>query len=209
MFPRTQLSYHVQRKSLASLGIANEDLKMEGYKWTSQQAFKNFIKDHQAWQYKRDKKIADKVQQKENKIVEQLTFRPKINDHSLEILPKRTQKIENRLMKEGQKIDEKLRSIYESHTFAFQPNIYNKNHNRCQSAIGKPSESILTKKSPNMPPKPPKTSNKDLKKHRIDFQSNYQIIRNDMVRDKQSIREYSPILNSRNLSYYTLSPEKL
>jgi len=55
---------------------------------------------------------------------------------------------------------------------------------------------------------PPK-SIKQRTTQRVELNEKYKFIRNQVSRERTKIREYSPILESKNLSYYTLSPEKL
>ena len=210
-FPRTQLSYEVQRKhSTNQRSQHNLDIQADdnaNTKMSCREMFQNFMKDHQTWQYKRDKKIADQKEKKQAKISETLTFRPQINNRSIELVPKRTGKIENRLINEGQKLDQKLRQIYESHTYAFQPNIYRRNHTRSHSVLGSHYITPFTKKPEGVPPLPPRT-NQDLKRHKIEISRDQQVIKNDIDRQKHRIRGFSPVLQECNPSYNTLSPQK-
>lgn len=133
-FPRTQLSYEIQRVHY-QYDNENQDLQFVDSRLSCHEMFKNFMRDHKAWEFRRDEKIKKKIEEKEYKIQQNLTFRPKINEKTNELLPKRTGKIENRLIRQGLKTGEKLKQIYDSNVFPFTPNIYQKGHNRSHSLL--------------------------------------------------------------------------
>lgn len=59
-FPRTRLSYEVQQKRsyINDKYSHTEDLTSDAIPpCSSHQQFKNFLRDHQAWEYKKQKKI--------------------------------------------------------------------------------------------------------------------------------------------------------
>lgn len=79
-FPRTKLSYLVQHKRayINDTHANNEDL-ITNQVDSSHQQFMNFLRDHQAWEYRKKKKIDDQVKIKEDKILQELTFTPLLN----------------------------------------------------------------------------------------------------------------------------------
>ena len=56
-FPRTKLSYEIQkkRKNVNKEHQDNEDLYFMPQAESSHQQFMNFLRDHQAWEYRKDK----------------------------------------------------------------------------------------------------------------------------------------------------------
>ena len=89
-FPRTQLSYEIQRKHYyAEREIDNNMLIENNPPISSRQTFINFLKDHQAWDYRKKAKIDLQIQQKENKVMENVTFTPSIDKKSEILASKR------------------------------------------------------------------------------------------------------------------------
>lgn len=131
-FPRTKLSYEVQRRRAYvnkshSLG---GDFDGEKDPNSSHMHFINFLRDHQAWEFRKKKKIEQKREKKEESLEKQLTFAPKINPKSYQILPKYIEPVEQRLMKRHQEHEEKLARVRSAQKLTFTPTIYHRNQNR-------------------------------------------------------------------------------
>lgn len=123
----------------------------------------------------------------------QLTFTPKINDKSYQLVPNTSEKVENRLLNKGIKRDEKLKRIQSAQRLPFKPNIYNKNRARCQSARKQESNIVsqhitqhasVPKDASELHPRPPRCDCEDAKQ-KIYF------------KDKKKIRDFSPVLSTK------------
>lgn len=132
-FPRTQLSYQVQRKHCYNHVEADsrEEAKLP---ISSRQTFINFMKDHQAWDYRRKAKIESQLQDKENQTMQDVTFTPTIDKRSQRLASKRDDwKIECRLLNQGVQYKNRLKELQNSQKLPFKPCIYDKNRSRCNS----------------------------------------------------------------------------
>jgi len=69
-----------KRKSINDVQKRNEDLYFHNRNHiSSHQQFINFLRDHEAWEYRKNKKLESKIEEKEQKILKDLTFTPEIN----------------------------------------------------------------------------------------------------------------------------------
>jgi hypothetical protein len=89
----------------------------------------NFLRDHQAWEYRKKKKIDDKVKQKEDMILQELTFTPLLNKKSLMLIPPKREKVETRLLRKAAQTEAKLENRRSAQELSFRPNIYSKGRN--------------------------------------------------------------------------------
>jgi hypothetical protein len=124
-FPRTKLSYLVQerRSYINTTHATNEDFDVKPID-TSHQQFMNFLRDHQAWEYRKKKKIDDRLKIKEDKILQQLTFTPQINKKSLSLIPNKHERVETRLLRQAAQTEAKLENRRSAQELPFRPNIY-------------------------------------------------------------------------------------
>lgn len=143
-FPRTQLSYEVQNKHYygtdKSIEIDEDvnkdldDIKDKKHRLSNKQMFANFMHDHQAWEMRKKRKIDKKLEEKESKIRSELTFTPRINEHSQHLASKRHGRVESRLLSVGNRTNEKIKQIQKSQILSFKPMIYDtQKKSRCQS----------------------------------------------------------------------------
>lgn len=139
--------------------------------------------------------MINKVEEKENKIEEELTFAPKLNPTSLKLVPKHMDRVEERLLIQGAKVEEKLKRIRSAQRLPFKPNIYNKNHSRCQSASKKVKKVASPNQNPEIPPLPPKTGPAQVPK--LQFKESEHLMQYETKREKERIRDYSPVLDER------------
>ena len=67
------------------------------------------------------------MEEKEEKLAQQLTFTPRINEKSKQlVVEKSKERVEDRLLKKGFETEQKLKRIQSAQRLPFQPNIYKK-----------------------------------------------------------------------------------
>ena len=212
-FPRTRMSYEVQRKRnyINDLHVQNQDLD-EGVQqaYSSQQQFLNFLRDHQAWEFRKKKKIEEKVEEKENKILSELTFTPQINETSLKLVPKSIERVENRLLRKGVESEEKMNHIRSARVLPFRPNIYGRNQSRPSSACQKTrnTHTSANKTNSDIPPLPPRRGSGP-RKVKLHYNNQDKILANELSNEVHKIREFAPVLDTKNREYNTSPIEHL
>ncbi|CAI2366010.1 unnamed protein product [Moneuplotes crassus] len=205
-FPRTKLSYELQRKrrSINIIHEKNQDLYHNYSLQTSHQSFMNFLKDHEAWDYRRQKKIEEEKTKKEQKILEELTFTPSINQNSYKLLPKRNESVEERLMMRAAKSQAKLESMRLAQEFSFQPNIYKgSKEGKCILSLKKSDHNCSRTGNSEIPPLPPRDP-VGVTKVKLQYKENEKVIKHNTETEKSKIREFSPVLETSQRDYATL-----
>lgn len=211
-FPRTRMSYEVQNKhfygtekSIDANDEANKDLddaNHHKHRLSNKQMFANFMQDHQTWEMKKKRKIDKKLEEKETKIRSELTFTPRINQHSQKLASKRQGRVESRLLSVGCRTDERIKQIQNCQVLPFKPMIYdNQKKSRWQSACsGMMSQSSLVKNNdiPSLPPKP----DVPFLKQKVQFKEHERMLYYEIQHEKNKIKNYSPVIISRTDSSF-------
>ena len=194
-FPRTELSYEVQSK---------RNYRHTGDEILSwREMFNNFLRDHQAWDFRKKAKIEKQVEEKVVKEMSDATFTPNIDGHSRILALGREDKIEWRLIKQGIEYENRLIQMQKSQKLSFKPWIYSKTRSRWRSTCSQRNiESFVQVNSsiPSLPPRP------DFKKknQKVKFQTNKRMLYFDSSNKRNQLKEFSPIMTGLDSTFNTL-----
>jgi len=181
-----------RRKSINNLHIQNQDLYFEHQPISSHQQFMNFLRDHEAWEYRRKLRIKKSLEDKEEKMQKELTFTPDINKKSRQLIPIRSGSVETRLLKQAQDSERVKEDKRIAQEFSFKPNIYSRRGSRVRQGNNQDLQVSIKKEIPPLPPR-----DKELNKIKMKYKEHHLKAMEEAKAEKDKIKGFSPVLKAK------------